>query len=161
MKKKIDCLQLFAQEAEEKPAQEDLRSQGEARIEELFRSMEEQSQAMKTMHPDFDLKEALKDPVFSKLVGPLVGLTVEQAWCALNMQKYRDAAMTAAARVTARSITNSIRAGKERPQESGADARTAPLAPADYRQATKEQREALKKRIREAAARGEKLYPGM
>jgi hypothetical protein len=30
----------------------------------------------------------------------------------------------------------------------------------DYRNASREQREALKQRIRQAAARGEKLYPG-
>ena len=68
--------------------------------------------------------------------------------------------MQVTAQKTAQMISNSIQAGQKRPVENGTSGQAASVTSFDYRTASREQREALKRRIREAAARGEKLYPG-
>ena len=73
--------------------------------------------------------------------------------------KHRHPAGTA--QKTAQKISNAIQAGTRRPDENGTSGQAASVTTFNYRNASIEQRNALKKRIREAAARGEKLYPGM
>jgi hypothetical protein len=68
--------------------------------------------------------------------------------------------MKVAAQKTAEKISNAIQAGSRRPDEAGTSSQAPSVSTFDYRNASREQREALKKRIRDAAARGEKLYPG-
>ena len=69
--------------------------------------------------------------------------------------------MQVAAQRTAQMISDQIRSGRMRPVENGSQPQGAGLTAFDYRAATPAQRSALKKRIREAASRGEKIYPGM
>ena len=68
--------------------------------------------------------------------------------------------MQVTAQKTAEKISNAIASGSRRPDESGTSSQAPSVSTFDYRNASRDQREALKKRIREAAARGEKLYPG-
>ncbi len=69
--------------------------------------------------------------------------------------------MQVAAQRAVQMISDQIRSGRMRPQENGSQPQGAGVTLFDYRAATPAQRSALKKRIREAASRGEKLYPGM
>lgn len=135
-------------------------ARGQMQLQQHFRDLRQQAEEFKALVPDFDLDQAMADPVFAHLVAP-GGVGVEAAWFALHQQELTTLAMEAAVQVTTRKLTDAFRSGSLRPRETGADGPAAPVAPTDYRTATKEQREALKKRIREAAARGEKLYPGM
>jgi len=66
--------------------------------------------------------------------------------------------MKFAAEKTAEKLANAIRSGSMRPRENGAAHSTGGVL-FDYRSATKSQREDLKRRIRLAAARGEKIFP--
>ena len=66
----------------------------------------------------------------------------------------------AAARQATRMISNAIASGSHRPQESGTAAQAPSVSRFDYRNATPEQRKALKDAIRKAAAEGRKIYPG-
>ena len=57
-------------------------------------------------------------------------------------------------------LTAAILSGSRRPEEAGLRGTQSPSATFDYRRATPDQRAAFKRRIRAAAARGEKIYPG-
>ena len=60
----------------------------------------------------------------------------------------------------AEQMSNAIRSGQARPVENGTQAQAPSVTTFDYAHASREQREALKRQIREAAARGQKIYPG-
>ena len=126
-----------------------------------FLGLEQQAEAMREVFPDFDLRAALHDPAFARMTAPDVGIRVEDAWYALHRNEIQSAAMQVAAQRTAQMISDQIRSGRMRPVENGSQPQGAGLTVFDYRAATPAQRSALKKRIREAASRGEKIYPGM
>jgi len=126
-----------------------------------FRSLEQQAEAMKELFPGFDLRSALDDPAFARMTAPDVGISVEDAYYALHRSEIQSAAMQVAAQKTAQMLSDTIRSGKMRPAENGTRSQGASVTGFDYRAATPEQRNALKRRIRDAAARGEKIYPGM
>ena len=124
----------------------------EAAIAAHFRGMEEQAAHLRQTVPGFDLRQALRDPAFARLTAP-GGVGVEDAFFALHRGEMQTAAMEAAARGAAEMLSRAIQAGARRPSENGAGAAAAPVF--DYRKASREEREALKERIR----RGEKVYP--
>ena len=126
-----------------------------------FLGLEQQAEAMREVFPGFDLRAALHDPVFARMTAPDVGIRVEDAWYALHREEIQSVAMQVAAQRTAQMISDQIRSGRMRPSENGSQPQGAGITRFDYRAATPAQRSALKKRIREAASRGEKLYPGM
>lgn len=126
-----------------------------------FLGLERQAEAMREVFPGFDLRAALDDPAFARMTAPDVGIRVEDAWYALHRDEIQSAAMQVAAQRTAQMISDQIRSGRMRPSENGVRPQGAGITAFDYRAATPQQRSALKKRIREAASRGEKLYPGM
>ena len=132
----------------------------EQKIQQHIIHLEQQGEAMKKVFPNFDLREELKNPAFARMTSPNVGISVEDAYYAVHRNEIQTAAMQATAQKTAQKISNAIQAGSRRPDESGASSQAPSVNTFNYRNATQEQREALKRRIREAAARGEKLFPG-
>ena len=154
--KKIDQME---RETERKKAQDD-RTIQEQKIQQHFIKLEQQSEAMKKVFPNFDLRKELANPVFARMTSPNVGISVEDAYYAVHRNEIQTASMQVAAQKTAEKISNAIQSGSRRPDEAGASSQAASVNTFDYRNASRDQREALKKRIRDAAARGEKLYPG-
>lgn len=134
------------------------RQRAEARIEAHFRGMREQAEKLKEIFPGFDLAKELQDPAFARMTHPRVGLSVEDAYYVRHRDQIQGAAMEAAARITAEKLSRSIQAGAGRPQEAGAGSPS--LTAFDYRSAPKAQRDALKHRIYQSRAKGEKIYPG-
>ena len=132
----------------------------EQRIQQHFKKLEQQAEAMKKVFPNFDLRTELQNPAFARMTHPNVGISVEDAYYAVHRNEIQTASMQVTAQTTAEKISNAIRAGNRRPDEAGTSSQAPSVSTFDYRNASKEQREALKKRIRDAAARGEKLYPG-
>ena len=132
----------------------------EQKIRNHFMSLEQQGEALKKVFPTFDLRTELKNPAFARMTSPNVGISIEDAYYAVHRNEIQTAAMQATAQATAQKISNSIQAGARRPDENGVSGQAPSVTTFDYRNASPQQREALKKRIREAAARGEKLYPG-
>lgn len=124
-----------------------------------FRELERQGEAMKTVFPQFDLRQELRNPAFARMTHPGVGISVEDAFYAVHRGALQAAAMEAAAQNTARKLASAIAAGSLRPVEAGQASQAASVTRFDYRSASREQREALRQRIREAAARGEKVFP--
>ena len=142
---------------EEKEKERTLEQQ---RIISHIKGLEAQGEAMKAVFPNFDLAEELKNPAFARMTSPNVGVSVEDAYYAVHRKELQTAAMQATAQKTAEHLSNAIQAGSRRPVENGTSGQAASVSKFDYRNASPEQRAALKQRIREAAARGEKLYPG-
>ena len=120
-----------------------------------YDSLSRQAQAMGQRYPDFDLQKELDNPVFLKLTGPRVGLSVEDAYMAVHHREL----MEAVSRGVRQEAANAIRAGGMRPTEHGIHAKAPSVVTFDYKNATRSQREAFKKQIFDAAARGEKIYP--
>ena len=154
--KKVDQME---RNTEREKAQNE-RTLQEQKIQQHLMKLEQQGEAMKKVFPNFDLRKELQNPVFARMTAPGVGLSVEDAFYAVHRNEIQTAAMQVTAQKTAEKISNAIQSGSRRPDESGASSQAPSVSTFNYRNASREQREALKKQIREAAARGEKLYPG-
>ena len=132
----------------------------EQKMQRHFQSLQQQAEAMKKTFPNFDLMAELKNPAFVRMTAPNVGISVEDAYYAVHRNEIQTASMQVAAQKTAQKISNDIQAGNRRPVENGTSGRAPSVTTFDYRNASPEQRAELKRQIRAAAARGEKLYPG-
>ena len=154
--KRVD--QLERAEARRKEA-EQINVQQQA-MRNHFIKLESQGEALKQYFPNFDLRRELQNPVFARMVDPKVGLSVEDAYHAVHRKEIQAASMQLVAQKTQENISNAIQSGSRRPNESGTSSQAPSVTTFDYRTASIEQRNDLKRRIREAAARGEKLYPG-
>lgn len=151
--KKID--QKEQQEARE------ARTLEQQAIQQHIARLEQQGEELKKIFPNFDLRTELQNPVFARMTAPGKGImSVEDAYRAVHRQEIEAASMQVIAQKTAEKFSNAIQAGSRRPDEAGTSGQAPSVTTFDYRAASKEQREALKQRIREASARGEKLYPG-
>ena len=126
------------------------------KIQQHFEKLHQQGEIMKKTFPGFDLMTELKNPAFARMTAPNVGISVEDAYYAVHRNEIQTASMQVAAQKTAQKISNSIQAGRSRPSENGTTGQAPSVTTFDYRNASHEQREALKARIRS----GEKIYPG-
>ena len=154
---KIMNLQLFA----ESGAAPEGGSDGSAGIpagvdvRSHFDSLQRQGKEMAGRYAGFDLQKELDNPMFFKLTGPQVGLSVEDAYMAMHHRELSRAI----AEGTRRELSNAIRAGASRPEEHGIGGTAPSVTSFDYRNADRAQRKAFKQEIYRAAARGEKIYP--
>ncbi len=141
---------------------EEARTIEQQRLVNHVKSLETQGQAMKAVFPNFDLATELKNKRFAAMLHPNLGgaISVEDAYYAVHRKEIQAAAMQVTAQKTAENLSNAIQAGSRRPVENGVSGQAASVTKFDYRNASPEQRAELKRQIREAAARGEKLYPG-
>lgn len=130
------------------------------KFQQHIQSLEQQGEALKATFPNFDLKTELRNPAFARMTSPSVGLSVEDAYYAVHRKEIQAASMQVAAEKTAQKISNAIQAGQRRPNENGTSGQASSVTTFDWSKASREQREAFKRQIREASARGEKLYPG-
>lgn len=130
------------------------------RIEQHIAKLQREGEALKQTFPNFNLRQELSNPVFARMTSPGVGLSVADAYYAVHRGEIQAASMEVAAKKTAEKLSNAIVANSGRPQENGTSSQAPSVSTFDYRKMSKAQREDLKRRIRDAAARGEKLYPG-
>ena len=143
-----------------KQAQEQ-RTLQEQKYQEHIENLEQQGEALKKVFPSFDLRTELKNPAFVRMTAPGKGImSVEDAYRAVHRKELDALSMQVVAQKTAQKISNAIQSGSKRPDEAGISSQAPSVTTFDYRKASIEQRNALKQRIRDAAARGEKLYPG-
>lgn len=140
--------QSFAKESAPSPAQQ--------KLDAHMKNLQQQSQALQATFPGFDLRRELGNETFARLVSPQMGMSVEQAYYAVHAKQIQAAAMQVAAQKTAQQISNAIRSGSLRPDETGVNPRSPSLTTFDYAKMSKAEREALKKRI----YRGERILPG-
>lgn len=155
-----------AKKIEQQQIEQQIQQRAEARtleqqkIQQHISKLEQQGEALKKVFPNFDLRTELQNPAFARMTSPNVGISVEDAYYAVHRNEIQQASMQITAQRTAEKISNAIQAGSRRPNENGTSGQAPSVTSFDYSKASREQREAFKKRIREAASRGEKIYPG-
>ena len=154
--KKIDQQERDTQRQQ----REEARNLQDQKLRAHFDKLQQQGEAMKKVFPKFDLRTELQNPAFARMTSPNVGISVEDAYYAVHRNEIQTAAMQATAQQTAQKISNSIQAGSRRPDEAGASGQAPSVTTFNYRNASREQREAFKADLRERMARGEKVYPG-
>lgn len=130
------------------------------RFQRHIKGLQQQGEAMKAVFPNFNLMEELKNPAFARMTAPNVGISVADAYYAVHRNEIQFASMQAATQQAMQQAANAVQAGQHRPAENGTSAQAPSVTTFNYRNASREQRDALKKRIYEAQARGEKIYPG-
>ena len=135
---------------------EEARTLEEQKFQNHIMKLEQQGEALKKVFPNFDLRKELRNPTFARLTSPNMGMSVEDAYYAVHRKEIDAARSQVIAQKTAQKISNSIQAGSRRPNENGTSGQAPSVTTFDYRTASREQREAFKKRIRS----GEKIYPG-
>ena len=135
---------------------EQQRTLEQQKFQQHIMRLEQQGEALKKVFPNFDLRKEIQNPAFARMTSPNVGISVEDAYYAVHRSEIQAAAMQVTAQKTAQKISNSIQAGNRRPSENGTSGQAPSVTTFDYSRASREQREALKKRIRS----GEKIYPG-
>lgn len=125
-------------------------------FDQHIRSLEAQAEELKKTFPSFDLRKELENPTFTRMTAPNSGLTLADAYFAVHRNEIMSSYGALTAQQTAQKLSKSIAANGRRPSEAGTTGQAPSVTSFDYRSASKEQREALKKRIRS----GEKIYPG-
>lgn len=130
-------------------------------IDNRIADIQRQGEELKKIFPNFNLQEELKNKSFQRMIAPGEGImSVEDAYRAVHWKEIQNAQSQVIARKTAEGISNAIQSGSRRPVENGTSGQSPSVTTFDYAKASKAQREALKKEIYAAGARGEKLYPG-
>lgn len=129
------------------------------KVQQHFQGLEQQAEALRKQFPGFDLRKELQNPAFARMCSPNSGISVEDAYYAVHRKDIQNAQAQVIASGVASQMSNAIKANSMRPNESGAG-KAPSVTHFDYRKASKAERNDLKKRIRSAAARGEKIYPG-
>lgn len=127
--------------------------------EEHFLKLDREAEELKKIFPTFDMAKEIENPTFARLIHPTIGMSVEDAYHAIHRKEIQAATMKITEQRTAEKISSAIQSGSRRPTELGSSSQAPSTSTFDYRSASREQRDALKKQIKAAAARGEKLYP--
>ncbi len=132
------------------------------RLREHAERVVREAQEMEKKYPGFDLmKERANNEVFRRMVdNPDNPIPLEVAYKAVHHDEIVNSISQAAIRSATEKVTNSIASNRNRPAEAGTNGRASSVTTFDYSKASKAERDALKARIRAAAARGEKIYPG-
>ena len=152
-------------EAPAGPETESAESEDAQSFDEYVAALLSEAGEFAETEPAFDMESAFQNPRFVYLTSPAVGLSVSEAFYAIyggalreRELLYESAAMEYAAKETAKRISAARQTLCARPSE-GSTSQGASLSAFDYAHASREQREALKNRIRLAAACGEKVFP--
>ena len=119
----------------------------------------QQAEAIKAVHPGFNLDSEMQNPVFQRLTHPSVGLSVEDAYNAIHYREIQQAIKENEARAARAAISANVQAGNNRPVENGATGQATSVPKFDYSKATPETRAAFKQFFRTEAAAGRKVYP--
>lgn len=124
----------------------------QGRMEEHFRSLSQQAEALKQQFPNFDLMTELQNPAFARMTAPGSGMSVENAFMAIHGMDLMRNGMQYAAQQAGQRIAASVQAGASRPLENGMQ-RQAPVNMAvDIAHMDKKTREAYRQRIRNGEA---------
>lgn len=114
-----------------------------------------QAQVLKKSVPEFDLAREMEDPDFVRMTAPHSGVSLADAYFA----RHRAEREQATARRSLEAVSRSLQSAGARPRELR-ETGTGERFTLDPRSMSREEREALKKRILEAGAQGKKIGPG-
>ena len=125
----------------------------EQKLNEHIAGLQKQAIELQQKYPEFDLRKELDNPRFARMTAPDQMFSLEEAYELIHRDEIKENIRQAALRASQQQISNAIQSNRSRPNETVSNASVSTF---DYRNASKEQREALKARIRA----GEKIYPG-
>lgn len=154
--KKIDMMER--ENARMRAEQE--RNVEQQKVQQHIQKLAMQAEELKKQFPAFDLRAEMQNPAFVRMTAPDSPVSLEDAYFAVHRKEIQAASMRVAAQTAMEKVSNAVQAGQRRPAESGSAGQAATVSTFDYAHASKEQRDSLKRQIREAAARGQKIYPG-
>ena len=124
-------------------------------IEAHLNAMLAEAEALRESVPDFDLLHELEDPDFLRMTAPHSGIRLADAYYA----RHRAERERETARRSLEAVSRSLLSGGARPHELRETTAGARIA-AEPGRMSRQEREALKKRILEAKAQGRKIGPG-
>lgn len=151
--RKIEMADAVLEQRELDRAEREKAEEQDQRIRETFDRLQGQIAGMQEKYPGFDFAAELQDPRFVHMVQPGGGLSLEDAYVAIH----RDEILAAERKAAEQRIAATVQANRARPRETPTShGSTDTLTALDWKKSTKEQREALKKRIRS----GERVLPG-
>lgn len=151
--KQIDSANRIAEQAE----QQRQHFINEQKMHEHVAKLQQQAMALKERYPDFDLRKELENPTFQRMTMPNSMFTLEDAYELVHRDEIKERIKQAAAQASREQVSKAYQSNRSRPNEGGATrTNNASVQHFDYKNASKEQREALKARI----MAGEKIYPG-
>ena len=115
-----------------------------------YQKLAEQAEEMRKIFPDFDLQEAIKDPRFVRLTSPEVGISVKDAFYAINGENVAAQSMKAGMERAQKQMGQTIRAQGMRPIEGAAHGQGQPeaTAPMDFSHMTRAERERFRSQIK-------------
>ncbi len=129
----------------------------EQKLMEHISKLNKQAIELQQKYPNFNLQNELKNPTFARLTAPDLMFSLEDAYELVHRDEIKENIRQAALKTSIQQVSNAVQSNKSRPSEGGAvKSSNASVQTFNYRNATREQREALKARIRS----GEKIYPG-
>ena len=124
-------------------------SRQESEIRQHLQGLARAGEQLKQKFPDFDLMKELQNPAFRRMTAPNSGLTVEQAYYAVHYNELAPQIMAAGVRTAQQRIAQSMQTNSARPMEGAMQGNnTAADIHIDPRTMTREQREAIKARVR-------------
>ena len=143
---------ILAQRDRDRIAQEKAAEQ-DNKLRETFARLQGEAAELKKKYPGFDFGKELENPQFAFMLQPGSGLNLEQAYFAIHRNEILEAERKSyEARVSA-----TLQANRARPRETAkTQTATSTTNAIDWSKASREQREALKKRI----LSGERVLPG-
>ena len=126
-----------------------------AQIAAHLQAMYAEAEALRRSVPDFDLAREMEDPDFVRMTAPHSGISLADAYFA----RHRAELQRDTARKSLEAVSRSLRSFGARPRELRETGQGGRFT-LDPRSMSREEREALKKRILEASAQGRKIGPG-
>lgn len=125
----------------------------EETIRQSFARLTAQVEQAKSIYPGLDLRQELKEPMFTRLV--INGVDAKTAYEVVHREEILRGGMQYAARQAARQVASAVQANAARPVENGLGAGApAAMQLSDPRSLTRQMRKELRERVR----RGEKIY---
>lgn len=151
--KKLDEANMILEQREKDRAAREQAEEQDQRIRSTFDRLQSEVAEMQKKYPGFDFRTEMQNPQFVFMLQPGSGLSLEQAYVAIHRNEIIEAERKAAEQ----RIAATVQANRGRPPETTKKQTAATTATTvDWSRASREQREALKRRIHS----GERILPG-
>lgn len=143
---------LKRMEAENKQMKEAMENrQKQERNQQAYAELVRQSEQVKTLYPNFDLRTEMNNPNFGRLIA--AGVDARTAYEVVHRDEIQPAMAQHIAQKTAENISKSIQSGARRAAENGANSQGSAVYKTDVTKLTKADRAEIARRV----ARGEKI----
>ena len=118
-----------------------------------------QAEELKGKIPGFDFDREMQNERFVHMTSPTGGMSVKEAYYALHNEEILQQQTAEAAQKSKEQLAAAVQANQARPRENGAGGQRAAVPHFNYAALSRKDQEAFKEQIRQAAYRGEKIFP--